>query len=255
LLDVGQGLAVLLTADDYQLLYDTGPGNGLQGEAGWDLVESTIRPAIRATGRIPDMIVASHADLDHAGGLRGLQSLYPQAIFMASLPQRRPGIRPCNAPFSWRSGPLAFGVLHPSPALPYLGNDSSCVISVAGPQLGLLLAGDISQAVEKRLVAAGIGGHDILTVPHHGSSSSSSAVFIETVRPAWALVSSGSGNRFGFPRQDVLARYARAHSRTPDTATCGGIRITTAGQGGLRLQSARHVRKTLWRWPAADNCP
>lgn len=254
-LDVGQGLAVLLTTEDYQLLYDTGPGNGLQGEDGWDLVGSTIRPVIKASGRQPDLIVVSHADLDHAGGLKNLQGIYTRTRFLASLPERLPGIEPCKSPLSWKANRLEFRVLHPSPGLPYLGNDSSCVISVLGSHFRLLLSGDITHVVEQRLVTLGLGQHEILTVPHHGSSSSSSRFLLEVVRPSWALISSGIDNRFDFPREDVLARYADINSRTVNTALCGAIRITIMAQGGLQLESARNRRKTLWRWPAANACP
>jgi competence protein ComEC len=254
-LDVGQGLSVLLTTRNYQLLYDTGPGNGLEDDAGLDMVAGTIQPMIRATGRQPDLIVASHADLDHAGGLRRLQIVYPDASYLASLPVSRTGIRPCNAPETWVKDGLKLRILHPSPGLPYLGNDSSCVISVNGPGLSLLLSGDISRIVEQRLVHEGLEQHAILSAPHHGSSSSSSQVLIDATRPEWVLISAAAGNRFGFPRADVLERFAKAHIPTLNTAQCGGIRITTDAMGGIRLNSARVSRKALWRWPAMVGCP
>jgi len=254
-LDVGQGLSVLLTTQNYQLLYDTGPGNGLDGDAGLDMVRGTIAPMIAATGRQPDLVVASHADLDHAGGLARLQSIYPGAIYLASLPVNRAGVGPCSTPAAWVKDGLEFKILHPSMSLPYLGNDSSCVISVTGSGLGLLLSGDISHAVEQRLVNEGLERHAILSVPHHGSSTSSSQGFIDAVRPAWALISAANGNRFGFPRADVLERYANAHVRTLDTARCGGIRITIDSTGGMKLQSVRARHKAIWRWPAIGDCP
>ena len=254
-LDVGQGLSVLLTTRNYQLLYDTGPGNGLEGDDGLDMVRGTIQPMIRATGRQPDLIIASHADLDHAGGLGRLQTVYPGATYLASLPVNRAGTRPCSAPGTWVRDNLEFRILHPSTGLPYLGNDSSCVISVRGPGLSLLLSGDISQAVELRLVKEGLVPHAILSVPHHGSSTSSSQVLIDAVRPAWALISAAHGNRFGFPRKDVLDRYASAHVPTLDTARCGGIRIITDSMGAMKAHSARVSHKAIWRWPAIGNCP
>jgi len=150
---------------------------------------------------------------------------------------------------------LEFRVLHPSPGLPYLGNDSSCVISVNGPGLSLLLSGDISRVVEQRLVYEGLEQHAILSAPHHGSSTSSSRDLIDAVRPEWVLISAASGNRFGFPRSDVLERYAQAHIPTLNTAQCGGIRITTDVTGGISLSSARVSRKAIWRWPAVQDCP
>ena len=254
-LDVGQGLSVLLSLPDYHMLYDTGPGNGLGGEAGLDMVSGTIQPMIRATGSKPDLIVASHADLDHAGGLASLRSLYPEATYLASLPVPRDGIMACQTPTQWVTGATSFKVLHPSAGLPYLGNDSSCVISVNGPDLSLLLSGDISHVVEKRLVNDGLEKHSILTAPHHGSSTSSSQLLIDSVSPQWVLVSSAAGNRFNFPRIDVLERYTAAHIPTLNTALCGGIRITTDGRGRFSILSARVSRKAIWRWPANPDCP
>jgi len=153
------------------------------------------------------------------------------------------------------TGSLVFRILHPSPNLPYLGNDSSCVISVSGPGLSLLLSGDISRVVERRLVDHGLEQHAILTAPHHGSSTSSSQQLIDAVKPAWVLISAATGNRFGFPRADVLERYANAHIPTLNTAQCGGIRVTSDVTGEFTINSARVSRKALWRWPAIQDCP
>jgi competence protein ComEC len=255
IMDVGQGLAVLLSTYDHLILYDTGPGNGRKGEAGWDMVNSTIQPMIRAMGQSPDLVVTSHADLDHAGGLQRLQNEYPNSGFLASLPGQIEGIRPCRSPASWRTGALDLEILHPSAGLPYLGNDSSCVISARGPGLSLLMSGDISRVVEQRLIDYGLGQHDILIAPHHGSSTSSSQALIDAVRPSWALISSAMNNRFGFPRADVLRRYSDADILTFNTADCGGVRFTTDSNGGYSIESARISRKALWRWPAAPGCP
>ncbi len=253
-LDVGQGLAVLLSNQDYLMVYDTGPGNGLISKAGWDMVAGTIRPMIKATGKSPDLIVVSHADLDHAGGLERLNAGYPSARYLANLPRKRANTPFCKAPLTWMGGDLKFRVLHPSTGLPYLGNDSSCVISVNGPGLSLLLSGDISRVVEQRLVDRGLEQHNILTAPHHGSSTSSSQALIDAVMPSWVLISAGTNNRFGFPRKDVIKRYSQAHIPTINTAECGGIRITTTVNGDFKIKSARVGRRAIWRWPADENC-
>lgn len=254
-LDVGQGLAILVGSQDYLLVYDTGPGNGLGDEDGWDMVAGTLQPMIAARGQTPDVIVASHADLDHAGGLLQLQKLYPQAQYLANLRNKRSGIQPCTAPAEWSAGGLKFKVLHPSVGLPYLGNDSSCVISVHGQGLDLLLSGDVSKRVEQRLVNEGLQKHTILTVPHHGSSTSSSHVLIAAVAPELALISAAANNRFQFPRADVIERYERAQVRVINTADCGGIRITTDRHGAFRVDSARVSRNAVWRWLAEPDCP
>jgi competence protein ComEC len=253
-LDVGQGLSTMLTTREYQLVYDTGPGNGLDGEEAWSMVAGTLEPMIRASGRSPDLVVASHADLDHAGGLQALMALYPGASYIASLPQERDGIRPCMAPAAWKVRSIEFRILHPTVGLPYLGNDSSCVISVKGEAASVLLSGDISKPVERRLVNNGLGQHDILTVPHHGSSTSSSGLLIKALDPDIALISAAMDNRFGFPREDVINRYAQAQVRTLNTAQCGGIRITTSETGNYEVEFARNTRKAIWRWSPGKAC-
>jgi len=254
-LDVGQGLSILLSTYDYMMVYDTGPGNGHDGDTGRDMVAGTILPMIRAIGRKPDLVVASHADLDHAGGLGRLLNIYPDAGYLASLPMQRAGINSCNTPRTWSTQKLEFKVLHPSSGLPYLGNDSSCVISVNGAGLSFLLSGDISRVVEKRLVDEGLEHHAIMSAPHHGSSTSSSQELLDAVKPTWVLISTAVGNRFGFPRADVLERYAKADTSSLNTAQCGGIRITTDEAGGFKVHSARVSRPAIWRWPVTGACP
>ena len=253
-LDVGQGLAVLLSGRDLQLLYDTGPGNGLGGEAGWNLVDGTIRPMISASGRTPGLVVASHADLDHAGGFHELQTIYPETRFIGSFPEPQPGVEPCIAPRAWTSGEHTIAILHPSAGLPYLGNASSCVISVRGPGLSLLLGGDINTAVERRLVMEGLGPHDLLVAPHHGSSSSSSVDLIDAVRPGLALVSAEADNRYAFPHPEVVSRYTSRGVPILNTARCGGIRITSNAQGAVAIRYARQQRAAIWRYPAGEGC-
>ncbi len=255
LLDVGQGLSVLVSSNDYLLVYDTGPGNGLTGEAGWDTVTGVIQPLITATGRQPDRVVASNGDMDHAGGLAHLRQLYPHAHYQASLRKQRTGIEPCIAPAAWSSASMNFNILHPSVGLPYLGNDSSCVISMRAGKLSLLLSGDISRVVEHRLVSAGLQPHRLLTVPHHGSLTSSSTLFIEQVNPALALISSGPSNRFGFPRNEVLARFAARGISTLNSGDCGGIRVIGDTAGHTAVKTARNSRAAIWRWPGAPGCP
>ncbi|NOR20273.1 MAG: DNA internalization-related competence protein ComEC/Rec2 [Xanthomonadales bacterium] len=255
LLDVGQGLAVLVAAQDYLMLYDTGPGNGASGDPAWDMVDGTIVPMLKAVGRAPDIVVVSHADLDHAGGLVHLQAKYPGSQFLASLPIPKPAVQVCQTPDDWQAGGLEFSVLHPSPGLPYLGNDSSCVVSVRAPGFSLLLSGDISELIEQRLAGIGAIKHDIVTVPHHGSSTSSSNFFIHAFEPQLALISAASNNRFGFPRKDVMQRYRRAGINTLNTADCGGIRIVADTGGTCLVESARRARAAMWRWPGSANCP
>ncbi len=174
---------------------------------------------------------------------------------MASLAQPRIGVQPCQAGDLWGSRSLSFQVLHPAVGLPYLGNDSSCVISATGPGFSLLLTGDISKAVERRLVMQALTTHQIMAIPHHGSASSSSQQFIETVQPELALNSAAINNRFDFPRIEVVQRFSNAGINILNTADCGGLRITSTATADLNVQSARVQRDAIWRFKADDFCP
>ena len=250
LLDVGQGLAALVETRDELLLYDSGPGDGRS----WSLVPGVIAPAIADTGRrAPHRVVISHGDMDHAGGLHELRTRYPRSRYLLT---RHPqaGER-CLPAASWRTAEARFTVLHPSPGLPYLGNDSSCVISVETGSGRILLSGDISRAIEQRLLQQGLGSHDFLVVAHHGSRSSSAEAFVRRVAPAAALVSAGHGNRFGFPHESVRQAFARDGIPLYSTADCGAIRIRIGRDGEPKLSSARRELRAIWHWPASADCP
>jgi competence protein ComEC len=251
-LDVGQGTAVLAQSAQHLLIYDTGPGNGLD----YDLVDQVIEPAIMQSGHSgPDSFLISHADLDHAGGLGRLMELYPETNVWANLPVPKPGIESCHEPRNWIWEGVNFEVLHPTQYLPYQGNDSSCVLSIRSKNFSILLPGDISETVENRLGSLGLAPHNVLLVPHHGSNTSSSLAFLETVSPDIAIATAGLGNRFGFPRKKVRERYRKLGIPLWSTGECGAIRLKLSGEGQITAHSARRVRKAPWRWPASKNCP
>ncbi len=122
-------------------------------------------------------------------------------------------------------------------------------------QFKLLLTGDISTQVERRLLRRQLGVYRILLVPHHGSRSSSDPELLNTTLPELAIATAGIGNRFDFPREEVKQRYAAAGIKLISTDQCGAIRLEVGHDGVLQLQSARQVRKAPWRWPAGLGCP
>jgi competence protein ComEC len=80
------------------------------------------------------------------------------------------------------------------------------------------------------LVAAGsIQPTDVLKVAHHGSRTSTSPLFLSTVRPSFAVISSGAGNRYGHPSPEVLERLREAGARVLRTDVHGGVIISTDG--------------------------
>lgn len=253
-LDVGQGLAVLVSTRHHDLLYDTGPGDG----ENWSLFNAVIAPSLTANGRgRPDIVVVSHADLDHAGGLAHLNERYGSGELRFNRPpteaEAYDGVEACHDGQSWSWDGVHFRVLHPSMWLPYLGNDSSCVISIDNGRHRTLLTGDISAAIEDRL-AKNLLPHDLITVPHHGSDSSSGAPFIAAAKPGIAIVSAAYDNRFGFPRPEVVARYQHLDADLLSTIECGAVRALFPQDGLPVITSARRHRDRLWRWHGYSDC-
>ena len=128
------------------------------------------------------------------------------------------------------------------------------MLSVRGSDFSVLLGGDIDEAVERRLASQGLAQHEVLVAPHHGSSSSSSRVLIDAVQPALALVSAAADNRYAFPHEEVLTRYAAAGVPVLSTAHCGGLRVIGGDGVGIKVRFARQARKAIWRYPAAGDC-
>jgi len=187
--------------------------------------------------------------------LASLRARYPRTAVRGNLARHVDGVARCHVPMAWRWGETRFAVLHPSDALPYRGNDSSCVLQVEHRGGRLLLAGDISATVEARLLFEGLGRYRVLLVPHHGSLTSSSPAFIRAVDPGLAVVTAGLGNRFGFPKAAVRQRYESTGVPFWSTGECGALRIIMNGDGRLTATSARLLRPAIWRWPAAPGCP
>jgi competence protein ComEC len=251
-LDVGQGTAVLVNSSRHLLLYDSGPGDGKN----FDVVDSVIRPAVLRSGHTsPDRILISHNDLDHSGGLNSLRNRYPAAAVYASLPEAVEGIEPCDDTLHWQWDGMAFQVLHPSAYLPYIGNDSSCVLSIKMDQATVWLPGDISQVIEQRLLSRHAEKLDVLMAPHHGSNTGSSAEFLQVMQPAVALAAAGLGNRFDFPHPAVQQRYRAAGIPLWSTEACGALRLHITADGTIQGYSARRLRPAPWRWPAGESCP
>jgi len=247
-LDVGQGLSVLLRTREHVLLYDA----GARYPSGFDVGAAVVLPSIHALGVTKlDMLMVSHGDNDHAGGARVVAAAFPEARRYAGEPSRMHApMRQCVAGQSWQWDGVRFRVLSPRPGEGDRDNDSSCVLLVEGRGGRLLLSGDISSAVEPDLAPAmGAGSRPVLLVPHHGSKHSSSVDFIAAVQPSLAVVSAGWRNRFGHPRPEVLARYADAGVAVLGTAEHGAIRLDFPADGppvhdpGWRLQQSRYWRE------------
>lgn len=246
LVDVGQGLALVVTTHRHVLLYDAGPAP----PRGMDFGESAVLPALRAAGvRRIDRLVLSHGDNDHAGGAEAVRAGLPVSRTLAPEAWARPGMQPCLAGQGWQWDGVQFTWLHPTPHFPYLRNDSSCVLRIRSAGASALLPGDIGRHVEARLVKlpAGEVRSEVLVVPHHGSDTSSSLDFLAAVRPRIGLLSVGHDNRFGLPRQIVLDRHERYGVQLLDSASLGAIRLRLGRDGVRVLERLRIDRPRYWR--------
>lgn len=242
-LDVGQGLAVLVRTANRSLLYDTGPLYSAESNAGLRVVV----PLLRAVGvRQLDALVVSHRDKDHSGGATAVREALPVGRLLTSIPEL-PG-EPCLAGQAWLWDGIRFSILHPV-AADYLArtkraNGMSCVLRVENDGGSVLLTADIEAAEERELIARDSTGlrSDVLVVPHHGGRGSSTPEFVAAVAPREAVFSAGYRNAFKHPRTEVLERYAA--SRQWRTDRDGAIHIELGGMA--EVSAWRTVRQRYW---------
>jgi competence protein ComEC len=143
---------------------------------------------------------------------------------------------------------VRFRFLHPPADAAWEGNNSSCVLEVVTGGHKLLLTGDIETPVEATLLDRGlIGAVNTVIVPHHGSRTSSSPAFVARLRPELAIISAGFGNRWGFPKADVVRRWEHAGGRVLETASSGAIgQRICVGSRVSRLSQERVDSRKYW---------
>lgn len=245
LLDVGQGLATVVRTAGHVLIFDTGP----KFYSGADTGEEVVIPYLQSQGIAPDLIVVSHGDNDHAGGLSSLQSSYPGVPVLTSAVGRLPGTRACVRGQAWVWEGVNFAVLSPAAGADYQGNNSSCVLKISGPGGSALLSGDIERPAERALLEADAAGlrSDLLVAPHHGSNSSSTPAFISAVSPALVLFPVGYRNRWGFPKPEVRERYREAGAELADSIADGALGVNfTPGMRPAVVMRYRWDAARLW---------
>ena len=223
-IDVGQGLSVLVQTAHHVMLYDTGahfPG-------GFDFGESVVTPYLRLQDvQVIDRLEISHGDNDHSGGAEAIVNNFQVRSFFTSAPKLVSHFNAgfCHANQSWVWDGVYFTTINPAQNIAYEDNNSSCVIKIDNGITSVLLTGDIERDTEKRLVDVyGSFLHaTVLIAPHHGSRTSSSEDFLTAVSPQLVVISSGKLNRYHLPAQSVLARYQAHHFRVLNTADQGAI--------------------------------
>jgi competence protein ComEC len=243
-LDVGQGLAVVVQTAGHALLYDTGPLYSAESNAGLRVVV----PFLRASGvQQIDTLIVSHRDKDHAGGLSAVQSALPVGRLLTSISGI--GGEPCAGGQHWEWDGIRFAMLYPEAGDYALEakkpNNLSCVLRVSNASASVLLTADIEASDEKVLLTSApeLLASTALVVPHHGGSGSSTPAFIAAVGAREAIFSVGYRNTFNHPRPDVLERYAA--SRVWRTDRDGAIRLVL--DGASDPSAWRQARRRYWQ--------
>ena len=242
-LDIGQGDSILFQQGRQQVLVDGGADT---------TVLMRLAEEMPWQDRRVDVVVATHPDKDHMGGVFEVVKRYEVGLVLLSpVPgssqlqeswlnelQRDLATKHIEVRFANRGQHLAldgltFSVLAPWPELVASlhgeTNDGSIVMRADYGDLSVLLTGDAELMEERALVAADTDGKlrvDVLKVGHHGSKGSTSAAFLDAVRPKLAAISVGANNSYGHPTAQTLGRLAGI--TTLRTDQLGSIRLTRA---------------------------
>jgi competence protein ComEC len=251
-LDVGQGDAIFIELpDDRQILIDGGPDNGK--------VLERINSIMPFWDRSIDIVIATHGELDHIGGLRSVLRYYDVATIIwngiesetkifkewkeavdsegATVLVGEYGMRftlfdsvffeiiyPLNT--SW-SDPVATGSDQERLSSQ---NNFSLVIRFVYGEDSFLFSGDIERQAEYKIIEQNLRiDSDVLKIAHHGSKTSSSELFLEKVNPKIAVISSGQNNTYGHPHEAILQRLTKYGIEIRRTDTEGTVLLITNG--------------------------
>ena len=238
--DVGQGTMVLLTVGDYQVLYDTGGVNS----SGIAVAEREVIPWLksRGIGEI-DLLVVSHGDLDHSGGLRAVREHFDIKDHWGF------GGEPCVTGRELSSFPgLTVSTIAGSGVGSANTNADSCVVFIEYHGQRILLAGDIPSSTELELIASRSlpPQIDILVAAHHGSATSSSQTFIDKVNPRHTVFTTQRANRFNHPDALVLRRFSNTDAKLWDTAQDGAVTFKLPRSRGVSANAMRNEYSPYW---------
>jgi len=245
-LDVGQGLSVVIETGEKVLVYDLGPVY----PGGFNTAEAVVRPFLAMRGiDALDMLVISHDDTDHKGGYHGFLEELPAALALTGQPEAFPGsFGSCHSYPAWSWRETRFTFLETD----YSGsgdNDYSCVLLIEHPEVKILLTGDITRKAERALMRRypQLEEIDLLTMPHHGSRSSSDPDFVRFVAARHVIASAGWKNHFGHPAKQVVERWQQAGTGVIETASSGAVSLVLVAGEGYHLAGHRHTEQRYWR--------
>jgi competence protein ComEC len=239
-LDVGQGDAILIqTPDGYEMLVDGGRDSSVLRE---------LSKQRSFFDRTIDVVVSTHPDLDHIAGLVDVLKRYQVGTivmttnegdsgaaeaFEAAVPNEDAQIVLADAGQTIALGAdVTVQIFAPTGDESKLeSNTASIVTRVVYGDTSFMLTGDAPMEIENYLVRT-YGSQldsDVLKLGHHGSKTSTSDLWLDTVTPKFAVVSAGIDNRYGHPHQDVMQRVFKRNIQTSHTGTDGTITFLSDG--------------------------
>lgn len=245
-LDIGQGDATFIESPTgVQVLVDGGRND-----------RAVLRELPKVMGffdRRIDMVVATHPDSDHIGGLIDVLKRYDvDTILMTNnvndtpaydafmVEVRREGATILEAQRDQvydlglgESGSTTLTILFPDRDVEHLeSNTSSIVARLSYGEADFLLTGDSPSAIERYLVE--LDGtalrSEVLKLGHHGSRTSTDSQFLEMVKPKYGIISAGKNNEYGHPHKEVMELLSVYNVEPRNTADLGTITIESNGK-------------------------
>jgi len=219
MLDVGQGLSVLVGQNGHYLLYDGGTREASS------YVVAYLKQHLGQDQKL-DYIVSSHSDEDHIAGLIGALNVFTvdrvirsnevsetkiAQSFDAKLQENGAETIIGFAGQEYELGGAHIQIVSPAPDSELTGNNASVALRISCGDFSALLCGDAEAAAENAMLDSGANlDSDLYVVSHHGSYTSSGQAFLEAVSPAYALISVGKDNSYGHPHSETLLRLQDA---------------------------------------------
>ncbi len=239
-LDVGQGDATFIeTPEGVQVLIDGGKDAS---------VLRALATEMRFFDRTIDVIIATHPDTDHIGGLVDVLARYDvQTIILTENEHTTPTTEAFAQAVATEGAKIMYAragqvfMLGASTTLEVLfpdrdptgfeSNASSVVSKIQYGNIGFIVTGDAPKSIEEYLVREyGVElESEVMKVGHHGSDTSTAESFIEAVDPEYAVISAGKDNRYGHPHPDVMERLGKYQLDILETSAEGTITFESDG--------------------------
>lgn len=261
-LDVGQGQSVLVATREGAVLVDAGGTSGGRFDAGDRIVVPFL--ASKGLSRI-DVLLVSHDHDDHLGGAFAI--LHEREVgeiwigpgshrdartrdLVAAAVARGAAVRLAGRGARARRAGLRIEVLHPDATDAARPVNDRCLVARITTAAGraMLVPGDLEAGGEAALVARGAEAlrAEILVAGHHGAARSSTAAFLDAVRPREAAISVGRGNRFGHPAPATLSRF-RARGVEPRRTDREGTVLWNLESGSVESDESQRERDETGR--------